>query len=143
MPATAPPNTPSRSGGAAHIALWIAQTLLAAAFAMAGLAKTTQPIPELTAQMKWVGEVPPELVRFIGTAEFLGAVGLILPSALRIAPKLTPAAAMGLCAVMLLASGHHARMGDGPETFAINAVLGGLAAAVAWGRLKVAPIAPR
>lgn len=128
---------------AAHIGLWVAQVLLAAAFGMAGVAKTTTPIPELAAQMKWVGEVSPALVRVIGTVELLGALGLILPSALRIAPKLTPLAAAGLTTVMILASTHHARMGDGPETFAINAVLGTIAAVIAYGRLRVAPIRPR
>lgn len=44
---------------------------------------------------------------------------------------------------MVLASVHHARMGDGPETFAINAVLGTIAAVIAYGRLRVAPIRPR
>ena len=43
------------------------------------------------------------LIRFIGISEILGAVGLILPSLLRIRPSLTVAAAWALALVMLLA----------------------------------------
>ncbi|HET9784636.1 MAG TPA: DoxX family protein [Terriglobales bacterium] len=38
---------------------------------------------------------------FLGLCELLGALGLILPSALRIAPGLTPVAAGGLAIIMV------------------------------------------
>lgn len=131
---------PSR---AVHFTLWGVQALLAAAFLMAGLMKSTQPIDALAAQMAWVTRVPAALVRFIGVSELLGALGLVLPSALRIAPRLTPLAGAGLALVMVLAAGHHLSNGDGAGPAVINAVLGGLALFVTWGRLTLAPISPR
>lgn len=125
-----------------HYALWAVQILLALAFGMAGLMKTTQPIEELSKNMPWVAELP-GLVRFIGTSEFLGAVGMILPAALRIVPKLTGVAGAGLTVVMILAAGFHVMQHDAFAHMIPSLVLGALAAFVAWGRLVKAPIAPR
>ena len=124
------------------IALWVAQILLAVAFGMAGLMKLSTPIADLAAQMAWVGSVPPTLVRFIGAAELAGAIGLILPALTRIQPRLTALAAVGLIVVMVLASVVHAARGEF-GMLPVNVVLGALAAFVAWGRGKAAPIAPR
>jgi hypothetical protein len=110
---------------------------------MAGLMKTTTPIAELATKLPWVGAVPEALVRFIGTAELLAAVGLILPSATRIRPVLTPLAAVGLVTIMVLAVPFHAMRGELAHALPVNLVLGGLAAFVAWGRFKKAPIASR
>jgi hypothetical protein len=127
---------------APHFALWGAQILLALAFGMAGTMKTTQPMDVLVQKMVWPGALPAALVRFIGTSELLGALGLILPSATRIKPGLTPLAGAGLVTIMLLASAFHASRGE-LGVVPVNLVLGGLAAFVAWGRWKKAPIAPR
>ena len=72
----------------------------------------------------------------------LAPLGLILPSALRIKPKLTVAAAIGLLTVMVLAAGTHLMRGDLVGT-PPSVILGALAAFVAWGRAKAATIAPR
>ena len=69
--------------------LWIVQGLLAAAFLAAGLMKSTRPIEALSKQMTWVKSVPPGFVRFIGVAELLGAIGLILPMVTNILPWLS------------------------------------------------------
>jgi putative oxidoreductase len=124
-----------------NIALWIAQVLLGVAFAMAGFMKLVSPIDELARNMSWVYEAR-ALVRFIGAAELLGALGLVLPSAMRIKPWLTPLAAVGLGVVMVLAMGFHATRGE-LETLPVNVALGGIAAFIAWGRWKKAPIPPR
>jgi hypothetical protein len=124
------------------ILLWVAQAILALAFGMAGSMKTTMPIGELVEKMVWPGAVPPGLVRFIGASELTAAIGLILPSATRIKPVLTPIAALGLVAVMTLASVFHASRGEW-SVLPFNFTLGALAAFVAWGRFKKAPIAPR
>ncbi|MBL9037244.1 MAG: DoxX family protein [Archangium sp.] len=126
---------------ALHIALWVVQVLLGLAFLMAGTMKATKPIAELATQMPWAGAIPEALVRFIGVSEFLGGLGLILPSALRIQPKLTPIAASGLTLIMILAGGFHTMRGE--AGLPINLVMGGLAAFIAWGRFAKAPIAPR
>jgi hypothetical protein len=125
-----------------HIGLWVAQGLLAAAFLMTGGMKVSAPIEQLAAQMPWVTGAMGGAVRFIGVVELLGALGLILPAATRIMPKLTPLAASGLLTVMALASMTHISRGEYPMIVA-NLVLGGLAAFIAWGRFKKAPIAAR
>jgi uncharacterized membrane protein YphA (DoxX/SURF4 family) len=125
-----------------RIALWIAQAMLAAVFGMAGCTKIATPIAQLWATMSWAASVPEALVRFIGTAELLGAIGLVLPAATRIAPRLTPLAATGLLVVMVLASMLHISRGEW-DMLPITGALGAIAAFVAWGRSQAAPIAPR
>lgn len=135
--------TAARPKGALHVSLWIAQGLLALAFGMAGAMKATMPVAELATKLPWTGDVPLALVRFIGTAELLGAIGLILPAATRVRPRLTALAAAGLFTVMALALLFHATRGELARAAPINLALGGLAAFVAWGRFKKAPIARR
>src|SRR6266508_892297 len=67
-------------------ALWLVQGLLALAFLLAGLMKLTQPMDVLETSMGWPAALPAPLVRFIGLAELLGAIGLILPALTRIRP---------------------------------------------------------
>jgi putative oxidoreductase len=127
-----------------HIALWVVQALLSLAFAAAGVTKLITPIAELATKGMggWVLDSPEALIRFIGASEVLAAIGLIAPAATRIAPKLTPAAAIGLVVVMVLAAATHLAYGEFTGV-APNIVLAGLAGFVAWGRLKRHPIAPR
>jgi uncharacterized membrane protein YphA (DoxX/SURF4 family) len=125
-----------------HLALWTVQVLLAVAFGLAGFMKLTQPIGTLAASLVWPGDLPPLLVRFIGACEVLGAVGLILPSATRVKPGLTPLAAAGLLAVMLLAMPFHISRGE-VALVPVNAVLGALALLVAWGRARKARLDAR
>ena len=127
---------------ALHITLWIAQVILAAMFLMSGFMKLSQPIDQLSKMLPWAAQVPEALVRFIGVAEVLGAVGLILPSLLRIKPKLTPIAAVGLALVMLFAVVFHISRGETPM-IGMNFILIAIAAFIAWGRFKKAPITPK
>jgi uncharacterized membrane protein YphA (DoxX/SURF4 family) len=123
-----------------HFLLWIVQILLACAFGMAGVMKSTQPVEALVqGGMAWAGQMPLAIVRFIGVSELLGAIGLILPAATKIKPVLTPLAALGLLTIMILAMAFHLSRGEVQAT-PINIVLGGLAAFVAWGRTKKVPI---
>lgn len=124
------------------IGLWVAQAMLAFAFLGSGFMKLTTPHEALSAQMRWAADAPAALILFIGAAEVAGALGLILPSITRIQPKLTPLAAAGLATVMVLASGTHLLYGE-LGMIAVNAVLGGLAAFVAWGRSGAAAITAR
>lgn len=130
------------SSKALHIALWAAQLVLGLAFLMAGFTKATQPMEVLATQMPWSAVVGTALTRFIGVSELLGGVGLILPALTRIQPRLTPLAGAALALVMVLAALFHIVRGEYPVV-GFNAVLGALAAFVAWGRFKKAPIAPR
>lgn len=123
-------------------ALWIVQILLALAFLGAGSMKLFTPINELAQGMAWVNDVPVFLVKFIGLAEVAGGLGMILPALSRIQPQLTPWAGVGLALVMVFASVFHISRGEFGAIIP-NIVLFALATFVAYGRLKVAPIAPR
>jgi len=122
------------------IGLWVAQGLLAVAFMGSALMKLTQPYEVLASSQAWVKLFSPEVVKLIGAVELLGVLGLILPSLTRILPVLTPAAAVGLLLTMIAAGATHLSIGEPPIP---NVVLGGLAAFVAWGRIKKVPIPPR
>ncbi len=123
-------------------ALWAVQALVALAFVGAAGMKLSTPLDALAAKMAWVAHVPPWSVKVIGALELLGALGLILPSALRIKPVLTPLAAAGLVLTMVAAAGLHIAIGEA-AMIAPNIVLGGLCAFIAWGRHSKAPIAPK
>jgi len=117
-------------------ALWIAQALLALVFLFAGVAKLVMPVEEMTREV----QMPGLFLRFIAVAEILGALGLILPSLLRIRPGLTPVAAAGLVVIMLGATVVSLMIGGMVMALA-PFVVGLLAGFVAWGRWKTAPIA--
>ena len=76
-----------------HIALWILQVLLGLLFVWAGGFKLVVPIATMTSQMPT--PMPRWFLWFIGVAELLGGLGLIVPSLLRMRPGLTPLAAAG------------------------------------------------
>lgn len=135
-------NVDGSGGKGLHVGLWVAQVLLAVAFLGAGLMKTTTPIAELQPKMAWIKDGMAPLVRFIGITEVLGALGLILPTATRIQPWLTPLAAGGLALTMVLAMFTHLWLGEYPGIVA-NLVLGGLAAFVVWGRSGKAKVPAR
>jgi uncharacterized membrane protein YphA (DoxX/SURF4 family) len=110
-------------------ALWIVQALLALIFLFSGGTKLILPIEALTQQMP----LPGLFVRFIGVAEVLGAIGLILPGLLRIRPGLTPLAAVGLVLIMIGAT--VLTLAGGEVVLAlIPLVVGLLSACVAYGR---------
>jgi BASS family bile acid:Na+ symporter len=73
----------------------------------------------------------------------LGGIGLVLPALTRIKPGLTALAGVGLVVVMVLAAIFHITRGEFVPGVVVNVVMGGMAAFVAWGRGKAAPIAPR
>ena len=121
-----------------NITLWVLQGLLALFFLAAGFFKISQPIDGLASHMPWVRSVPVALVRFIGAAEILGGVGLILPVLTGVQPWLTALAAIGLMLVMVLAAVFHVSRREAPR-ISVNVVLGALAAFVAYGRGLLVP----
>jgi len=92
--------------------------------------------------MVWPGDIAPVLVRLIGAAELAGAIDLVLPAATRIRPLLTPLAGAGLLTIMVPASVFHVFRGE-YGALTVNFTLGALAAFVAWGRFRKAPVVPR
>lgn len=93
--------------------LWILQGLLAAIFLTTGFIKLSQPRAKMAAgPMKWAADVSDAQFRMIGLLELLGAVGVVLPAALRLVPLLTPLAAVGLALTMVGAARVHVRFGE-------------------------------
>jgi DoxX-like family len=115
-------------------ALWIVQGLLAALFLFAGGMKLVVPLEKLAGQVP----LPGPFLRFIGVAEVLGALGLILPGLLRIRPGLTPLAAAGLVIIMVGAT-VITLAGGAIAPALIPLVVGLFAAFVAYGRWRLAP----
>ena len=113
-------------------ALWIVQGLLAALFLFAGGSKLVLPLEQLTGPVP----LPGPFVRFIGVAEVLGAIGLILPGLLGIWPGLTPLAAAGLVIIMIGATVITLAGGDVVPAL-IPLVVGLFAAFVVYGRWRL------
>ena len=115
--------------------LWIVQVLLAVIFTLTGLTKLTQPRAKMAAgPMRWAADVSDAQFRLIGAVEVLGAIGLILPAALGVAPMLTPLAAVGLVLIMVGAILTHVRL-DEKNRLAAPVVVLGLALFVAVSEL--------
>ena len=112
-----------------NIGLWIVQGLLAALFLFAGGMKLVLPVEEMPKEMT----MPGWFLRFIGVAEVLGGLGLVLPWWLKIKPMLTPLAAGGLLIVMIGAV-VVTLMAGGGATALMPAVVGILLAFIAYKR---------
>ena len=122
-----------------NIALWILQLLMAALFFWHGQFMAFPPADMVAMINENIGE---GLRVFIGVAEILAAIGLILPGLTRILPSLTALAAAGLMIVMSSASVFHLVRGE--TASAISAfVIFLLVTLVAYTRWKVAPITAR
>ncbi|HEX7980635.1 MAG TPA: DoxX family protein [Gemmatimonadaceae bacterium] len=139
---TLPAARATRPSRVLHVSLWAVQLLLAALFFLVGYTHAAAPIEVAIQRAPWVASLPVALVRFIGVAELAGAIGLLLPAATRIRPMLTPLAAVGLATMMALAVPFHQLRGEA-SAVVINVVLGSLAAFVALGRARWAPIVDR
>lgn len=126
-----------------NIGLWFAQVALAGLYGMAAYMKLMMS-PDALVQMGllWVEGAPLWAVRAIGFAELAGVVGLILPAATRILPKLTTYAALGLLIIQVLAIGFHLIRGEA-AVLPFNLIYTALAVLVLWGRTSKAPITPR
>jgi len=122
-----------------NIVLWILQALLAAAFLAHGLLFLFPPL-EIAAMMN--ASLPRWFQLFLGIAEILAAVGLILPGLTRILPWLVTWAAVGIMIVMVSATGYHLMRGE-TSSAAITLVLLGMATFLAYMRHGVRPIAAR
>ena len=110
--------------------LWTVQGLLALLFLFAGGMKLVLPLEMLKGPVS----LPGPFLRFIGVAEVLGAVGLILPGLLRIHAGLTPLAAGGLGIIMIGATAITLVGGQlGPAL--VPVVVGLFSAWIVYGRL--------
>ncbi len=127
-----------------NLALWIVAGLLAVVFLVSGSIKlfvrkeTLEGLlqrvgPSAQAAGEWTRDFSPGALKTIGVLELLGAVGLILPAALDIAPVLVPLAASG--GVLLFAGAVIMRLRRGERaTIVVDLVYLAVAAFVASGR---------
>ena len=123
-----------------NLALWIIAGLVAALFLVAGANKLFIPQKKLATAPGggWVNDFSQGFVKALGAVEILGAVGLILPAALDIAPVLVPVAAVGLATIMVGAARVTFRRHE-PKHTLVNLAYLALAAFVAFGRFGPAP----
>lgn len=87
---------------------------------------------------RWVLDSKPGTLKAIGALEILGAVGLILPALLGIAPILVPLAASGLALIMTGAMIMRIRRGETKAALGDGGYLA-LTAFVAIGRFALEP----
>jgi uncharacterized membrane protein YphA (DoxX/SURF4 family) len=123
----------------AYSALWSLQVLMAALFFWHGQFSVFPPADMVAMINANIGE---GLRVFIGVAEILAAIGLILPGLTRIVPWLTALAAAGLMIVMSSATVFHLFRGETASAIAALVIFL-LVTVVAYTRWKVAPIAAR
>jgi uncharacterized membrane protein len=116
------------------IALWIISGGLALFIAAAGFVKTFRPISE-TRKMPWTSAFTDAQIRLIGTAELLGALGLILPAATGILPVLSGVAALCVAILMAGATRIHKKINDPNSAAVTTTVLMAIAILTAVGRL--------
>lgn len=125
-----------------NTALWIITGLLTAVYLFSGLGKLFVPREKMAAMAqaaRWVLDFKPGTLKAIGALEILGAVGLVLPALLGIAPILVPLAASGLALIMTGATIVRIRRGETKAALGDGAYFA-LAAFVAIGRFALEPL---
>jgi len=125
-----------------NIVAWVLQAVLALVFLFHGILYTFGPealVRSMRERGAWPPAIPYSFRMFIGVAELLAAVGLILPGLLHRFTFLTPLAGVGLMIVTVSAAVYHLRR---QEVFMVPIVgaLFVLAAAVAILRWGAAPL---
>ncbi|HJS23681.1 MAG TPA: DoxX family protein [Pyrinomonadaceae bacterium] len=119
-----------------NILLWIVQIVLALLFLFAGgtkLVLSSETLSSMSSPNQIV--FPVWFIRFIGVAEVLGALGLVLPGLFRRQQHLTALAALGLTIIMIGAV-VVTIMGDGVKLAITPLIVGVLCAFVAYYRWK-------
>jgi uncharacterized membrane protein YphA (DoxX/SURF4 family) len=122
-----------------NIVLWVLQVFLALAFFAHGVLFLNPPA-ELVDQIN--ASLPRWFQLFLGGAEILAAIGLILPAATRVMPWLVTWAAAGIVIVMVAATVWHVARSEFSSA-AITLLLLAMAGLVAYMRYRVFPIRPR
>lgn len=113
------------------IVTWVLSGLLALVNLMAGGMKILKPHGGAR-PMPTLDDFTDAQVRWIGVAEVLGAVGLILPALTGVAAFLTPVAGLGIAVIQSLAIVAHRKHG---EAFVPNVVMLVVALAIVVFRL--------
>lgn len=123
--------------------LWITAGVVAAGFVAGGDALLLLPKEKyraLGANQHWVDDFGNGHLQAIGTIKLLGAIGLVLPAAVGVAPLLVPIAACGLMLFMAGAATTRLRRSEWAYMAGDIAFIA-VFAFLAWGRFAVAPFA--
>lgn len=118
-----------------HTALWIITIIAAAAYAAGGtslLLLSRERYRSMGSTQHWVDEFGDGHLKAIGAIKLVGALGLVLPVAVGIAPVLTPVAACGLALFMAGAATTRFRRSEWLYMVGDIVYLGGFAF-LAWG----------
>lgn len=126
----------THTGRGISVTLWIAQSFLALLFLFSGVMKFVMPMQQIVKATS----LPYWFILFIGAAEILGGIGLIVPALLRIRPVLTPLAAAGLVIIMIGATVVSLPMGAAALFPFLIGILTGF---VAYGRWRLKPVPAR
>jgi hypothetical protein len=121
--------------------VWAGQWALAYAFLTTGLLKLCLPAEELQGQLGLAAAAPASLLPTLGAIELVAALLVILPSATRVLPQLTPFAATALASLAAIGAVRPESAG-GLGLAGADAGLAVLALLVSWARLAVVPLAP-
>lgn len=121
-----------------NIALWIVAGVFAIGFVAGGIVKLTWPYEKYAARLHWPQDFTPGNVKFMGTIEILGGLGLVLPGLFGIAPVLVPVAASGMALYMAGAVTERIRRAEHRELLGDLFFLAGMLF-VAWGRFAISP----
>lgn len=121
--------------------LWIMAGVLSAAFLVGGAAQVLMSKDKyrtLGASQHWVDDFGPGHIKAIGIIKIIGAVGLLVPAVVDIAPGLVPVAASGLMLVMAGAATTRFRR-DEWQYMTGDVIFVALFAFLAWGRFGLEP----
>jgi uncharacterized membrane protein len=113
------------------VAYWIVAALLALLYLYSGGIKVVRSKDQLRPMMGWIDSLPLRLVRTIGVLEVLGALGLVLPPLIGIAPGLALAAAIGLVLIQIGGISLHLSRSEA-KMIGLNIVLLALAGVAIW-----------
>ena len=124
-----------------NIALWIVSGLLATGYLVAGTALLLlgpERYRAIHPSQEFVDLFPRWFLTLLGSVKVLGAIGLVLPAVLGIAPGLVAWAALGFVLLMTGATTVRIIRREWPNAVG-DLVFFGLAAFVAWGRFVAEP----
>ena len=118
--------------------LWVLQIIAAFLYGASGIMKIFM-FDKISGDVPSFGALPRRAWTALGILELVATVGLIVPSAFRWKPGLTPLAAAVLAIESLVFIGVHAKYRE-TGSIIMSGMLGLLMAFVAYGRMVLAPI---
>jgi len=118
--------------------LWVLQIIAALLYGASGIMKIFM-FDKISGDVPSFGALPRRAWMALGILELVCTVGLIVPSAFRWKPGLTPLAAAVLAIESLVFIGVHAKYRE-TGSIIMSGMLGLLMAFVAYGRMVLAPI---